>query len=95
MWDHAGPGAAQQIRVADVGIGVVEGKGTAALEIGAGAKGLVSRSGENDGANLVILALTRFRDGFRQAADHLSVQGVSSLGTIEGQPKRLAFHFFY
>ena len=82
----------QQIGVIDIRLGEVGGKcATGVLQISTGAERLVARSGQDDDANVLIVMGVAV--AFGDAGDHLAVERVALLRSVDGDPERLAALF--
>ena len=77
----------QQIGVIDIRPGKIHREGGAAvLQIGAGAKRLVARPGQDDDAD--VLVVMRFAIAPGDAGDHVAVEGVALVRPVDGDPER-------
>ncbi len=86
-----GTRGAQQLCQVTMRLGIVGGKGLGRLQISAGAKGLDTGPGDNDGAQ-VALALGR-RNCLRHAGQHAVAHGVAPFFARDRQPQHRAALF--
>src|SRR6185503_11289001 len=78
----------------DIRFGEIHRKGsTAVLQVGAGAKRLVAHTRQHDDAD--VLVVMGFAVTLGDPGDHIGVDGVALVRTVDGDPERLSALFAY